>query len=330
MLAPKLDIPDRRDRRRPPAATTLVVLATLVAGCSHFDYRSKALVPTRHQTRTGPYVVFTNGPIDADHPAIRHLSRLERELQAKLAVRADAATAPIEVYVLDDSDAFSHFLRFHYPDLPPRRAFFLAQGERRVVYTFMSEHLEEDLRHEATHALLHAAVSELPLWLDEGLAEYFEVPEELDGRNEDHMRRLPADLAAGWTPDLKALEALTDVRRMTPRDYRESWLWVHEMLDGPRADRAALLGYLADIREDPAARPLSDRLAVAGGGNDPSERLTAHLEALRRKPPVLVASTDRDVARSSIERFQSGPGDSVPASPRKRSLVGRFFGIFGL
>ena len=59
-----------------------------------------------------------------------------------------------------------------------RRAFFLAQGSRQVVYTYFNPQLEVDLRHEATHALLHLAIAELPLWLDEGLAEYFEVPEE--------------------------------------------------------------------------------------------------------------------------------------------------------
>ena len=32
-----------------------------------------------------------------------------------------------------------------------------------------------DLRHECTHALLHAVLPAVPLWLDEGLAKYFEV-----------------------------------------------------------------------------------------------------------------------------------------------------------
>ncbi len=81
---------------------------------------------------------------------------------------------PIEVYILNDRQDFEHFLKFYYPELPPRRAFFIAKGSQRVVYTFASPRLEEDLRHEATHALLRGAFGDLPLWLDEGLAEYFE------------------------------------------------------------------------------------------------------------------------------------------------------------
>ena len=33
---------------------------------------------------------------------------------------------------------------------------------------------EADLRHECTHALLHAALPYVPLWLDEGLASLYE------------------------------------------------------------------------------------------------------------------------------------------------------------
>ena len=37
--------------------------------------------------------------------------------------------------------------------------------------------LAVDLRHETTHAVLHGLLPMVPLWLDEGLAEYFEAPE---------------------------------------------------------------------------------------------------------------------------------------------------------
>ena len=45
--------------------------------------------------------------------------------------------------MLNDRNAFTHFLKFYFPELPPRRAFFLAQGSRRVVYTYLSNRLEE-------------------------------------------------------------------------------------------------------------------------------------------------------------------------------------------
>ena len=145
------------------------------------------------------------------------------------------------MYVLSDRRAFEHFLTIYYPGLPPRRAFFIAQGDRRVVYTFKSDRLDEDIRHEATHALIHLAVGTIPLWLDEGLAEHFEVTD-ASGVNREHMARLPQDLRDGWKPDMARLEGLQGVQQMSPRDYRESWAWVHYLLQRPeRGPRRGLL-----------------------------------------------------------------------------------------
>src|SRR4029077_19379610 len=149
------------------------------------------------------------------------------------------------------------FLMFYYPELPPRRAFFLAQGSRRVVYTFLGDRLQEDLRHEATHALLNVAVGDIPLWLDEGLAEYFERPDDRGGVNPEHLNRLPKDRADGWKRDLVRLESLKDVRQMSPRDYREAWGWVHYLLNASPESKPELLEYLAELRTSPEAGPLS-------------------------------------------------------------------------
>lgn len=309
-----------------PAMVPLL-LTVGFAGCATLRPEGRTLVPTRYQTRAGPYAVFTNGPLDAEMPAIRHLASLQQELERSLGWRVDPEGAPIEVYILDDGDAFSHFLTLHYPDLPPRRAFFLAQGERRVVYTFHSDRLEEDLRHEATHALLHAGVSDLPLWLDEGLAEYFEVPETRDGLNEEHLRRLPRDLADGWSPDLKRLESLVEVRAMTPRDYRESWLWVHYLLHGPKRDRADLLAYLADLHQDPNALPLSARLDDRR--KSPDARLLAHLGEVQHDA-VAVLSQPPD---ASVTRFQDSGTEPPPLRSRpapRRGFFGRVLSVFGM
>ena len=40
---------------------------------------------------------------------------------------------------------------------------------------YQSSEMETDLRHETTHAVLHSLLPMVPLWLDEGFAEYFEA-----------------------------------------------------------------------------------------------------------------------------------------------------------
>ena len=252
---------------------------------------------------------------------IRSLQALERDIEANLGIRVAAEEPPVEVYILNDRQSFMHFLKFYYPELPPRRAFFLAQGPQRVVYTFLGDRLEEDLRHEATHALLHVAIGDLPLWLDEGLAEYFEGPEGRHGVNPEHLGRLPQDLTSGWEPDLARLETLKNVRQMAPRDYRESWAWVHYLLNGSNAGKTLLLAYLADLRTSPDAPPLSERLRA--DDEKPSKPLIAHLDRIRAQPlptaPPLAGAT---------ARFQDTTvGASRTPTPHRR-IFGRIRALF--
>ncbi len=336
---------DRTDRStRTLSLLAKVVLAALGSiqglGCATMGLdRGKALVPTGFQARTGSFLVCTNARLEPDAPVIRQLNALETQIGDTLGLKVEAGDQPVEIYLLDDRQAFDHFLQFYYPDLPKRRAFFLANGRQRVVYTFLGDRTEEDVRHEATHALLHVAVGDMPLWLDEGLAEYFEGSGAAPGINPEHMGRFPLDLAAGWSPDLRRLESLRSVREMTPRDYRESWAWVHYLLNDTRPHKAAMLAYLGDLRASPTPRPISDRL-----GNPEASPLLAHLARLRENP---VAATT--APRDPTVRLQSAPPEPStpqppevdlpqtgtesatpsPASKPRRSLISRLFGWLG-
>lgn len=302
--------------RRPFWLLALLVCAG--AGCATVGEQGQALIPTRYQTRTGPFIVFSNTALGADAPSLRSLHSLETDMESALGLRVVSEQPAVEVYILNDRESFAHFLRFYYPELPNRRAFFLAQGSRRVVYTFQGERLEEDLRHEATHALLHVAIGDLPLWLDEGLAEYFEGPENRGGLNAEHMGRLPQDVALGWKPDLAKLESLTNVREMTTRDYRESWAWVHFLLNSTPTNKALLLATLADLRTAPTkAVPLSKRLLSDNEGAN--TLLLTHVEKVRTQP--IAAAPPAQVTTVRLQDTQD------PAS--KRGFFGRLRGLFG-
>ena len=308
--------------RRIALSRIVAVVALGLAGCATLTGDpGEPLVPTRYQTRTGPFAVFTSKPLEPSDPIVRGLGTLRDQLETELGVRVDSEANPIEVYILADRDAFAHFLRYYYPDLPARRAFFLAQGARRVVYTSMGDRLEEDLRHEATHALLHRAYGDLPLWLDEGLAEYFEGPPTRGGINPEHLDRLPRDREDGWRPDLARLESLRGVRQMTPRDYRESWLWAHYLLTGPEPGKEALLAYLGELRAEPDAPTLSTRLDA----DDPTDtqHILAHLDRAGANP-LAFAPASRARVEPTI-RMQNPVAE--PIRPARRGFFGRLFGL---
>lgn len=299
-------------------------LATLV-GCATTGRRAPSLLPTAHQVQTGPFVIYSNEPIDAESSSVRALDSLRSDLAATMDCREESDADPIEIYVLDDRSAFLHLLRYYFPELPPRRAFFLARGPERMVYTYNGPMLEEDLRHEAAHALLRGRFGEIPLWLDEGLAEYFEVGPGDSQDRQNRVDRLTADSRTGWTPNLERLESLADVHQMSPRDYREAWAWVDLMLGGPTPKTTTLVDFLDRRRGAVEPEPLS-RLLNAAETN--SATLLAHLNAepssiAIRKPP---ASEDQE----RLIRFQDRAPEPAPVPPRRVGLIRRVASLLGL
>ena len=131
-------------------------------------------------------------------PGHRMVAELTSERQLicdSLAV--PAGEEPIHVYLFGDEAAYREFVATEFPDFPERRAIFVETDVRLSVYAQWSDRVAEDLRHEVAHGYLHSAVPNLPLWLDEGLAEYFEVGRGRRGVNRSHIADLVAQQAAG-------------------------------------------------------------------------------------------------------------------------------------
>ncbi len=174
-----------------------------------------------------------------------------------------------------------------YPNLPPRRAFFVAQPrqlggeEDLMVYTFWGDRIRQDLRHELTHAILHSVLKDVPLWLDEGLAEYFEMPSASAGLNSEHLAQLGRDIKAGKTPDLERLEKMSEVAQMRPAEYREAWAWAHLMMRSTPAAKRILQRYLQELRTNSRPGSLRPRLATVFLSVD--EALTRHVQALEKQ-----------------------------------------------
>ena len=113
---------------------------------------------------------------------------------------------------------------------------------------------------------MHSSVPTLPLWLDEGFAEYFEVPRGSRGINAAHLQHLAARLQQGqWRPDLRRMEQCQSAFSMTQDDYAEAWAWVHFLLHTRPEHQELLRGYLGALRRDGLAEPLSGRLGRALG-----------------------------------------------------------------
>ena len=179
--------------------------------------------------------IRSNSPLPESETLADDLELRRREVSNLLGIQPDLK--PVEVYVFSSDDDFRDYLSKHHPDFPYRRALFVKQDDKMHVYAVRTRRLDEDLRHEITHAYLHSVVDNLPLWLDEGLAEFLEVRRGLRGLNAAHVYLLSNELEKGrWQPDLKRLEQLQDPALLKQIDYAESWLWVHLLLTHPEVN----------------------------------------------------------------------------------------------
>lgn len=213
------------------------------------------------QRQVGPFLIQSSFPLARHQSLLADLPLLEQELQRVLAVRPISTN--IYVYLLSGERDHRRYIEQRYTEVPYRRALFIKQNGRASIFAYQNEQLAIDLRHECTHALLHGDLPMVPLWLDEGLAEYFEVEKPNRARLHPHLRSLKRDLRYNRVPYISELERRTKLAEMTERDYRHAWGWVHFMLHGPAAAHAELVTFLHNIRNHTAPGSLSDRLAQA-------------------------------------------------------------------
>lgn len=216
----------------------------------------------------GPFVVRANFSLERFGPLVMHLNGLQNDLVAQLGV--PPAKEKIELLLFRDEWTYRDYLRRNLPHISYRRALFVKQQGPGIVLVHWSKDFEVDIRHECTHALLHAGLPLVPLWLDEGLAEYYEMPPAERMYGHPHAKNLRWNMLAGGVADIARLEKMSDFEKMSKTDYRDCWAWVHFLLHGSAAGRQELVQYLQNIGEGKDPGLLSSRLA----GKIPQPTLT--------------------------------------------------------
>jgi Protein of unknown function (DUF1570) len=274
------------------------IAAAAFAGCSSLQLNPLAGArmepetiagsPAKHSFRVSQFAFYSDFEVQRNAPLFRELAALREQVFKELLL--PPSNTLVQVYLFEDKDRYEKFMQLKYPNLPKRRAFFVAQPRRLggaedlIVYTYWGDRIQQDLRHELTHALLHSVLKDVPLWLDEGLAEYFEMPTAWQGVNYQHLETLRRGPGGPVSLDLDRLEQLSEVQQMAPAEYREAWAWTHLMLRSTPQAKQVLIGYLQELRSNSRPGPLKPRLEKAFLSlDDALQRHLAELELNRSK-----------------------------------------------
>jgi hypothetical protein len=252
-------------------------LGAISVGC-HLVHKKDHWDPFPYEEPCGQLVIHSDGPLAGEKRLLEELVVQREWINSRLGLTPN--DKPIHVYLYADESAYYKFMNLRFPEMSSRRAIFVGTSTDLTVYAHWSDQVAVDLRHEVAHGYLHSAVPNLPLWLDEGLAEYFEVGRGRRGYNEPHVDMLVKQAEAGtWRPNLTRLESLTSAADMTQQDYAESWAWVHYLLEAEDGKSEFLTSYLADLTMTPDAELLSTRISKRLAG--PELAVAEHIRTLR-------------------------------------------------
>ncbi len=229
----------------------MVVSLTLVTGSARAGWP--------YQATRDCFTFHADFPLDPSQRLLADLVQIKVALREQL--RLPESAENVDVYLFGDRAIYELYMKRYFPGVTPRRAMFIKSNSPGNVFAYISPEFDIDLRHEATHALLHARLPMVPLWLDEGLAEYFEVSPAARARENPYLKTLRR--RANWLrpPSLEHLESFTTIAQMGPDEYRDAWSWVHFMLHGPPEAQQALLQYFAQVARHEPPTPLSAALA---------------------------------------------------------------------
>jgi hypothetical protein len=263
-----------------------LICVAAMPGCSVGRTATVGL-PARHTIRAEQLLVQSDFQLDETHPLIQDLVLLRKQVASTLGLPVESR--PVVVYLFGDEATYHRYLQAHYPGLPRRRAYFIGTPDELAVFACWGLQVQEDLRHEYTHGLLHAALPSVPLWLDEGLAEYFEVAGSAPGQiNREYVATLAAEVQSGWSPSLQRLEKLERVEQMQRADYREAWAWVHFLLHDSPESKASLCDYLQELRQARTVSPLSS--LVKSRFRHPERGLRDYVAGLNSRATIIRAS----------------------------------------
>ena len=298
-------------RRTLQATFTLGFALLMAPACLRAQIPAGVTDATWCEVRSPHVRVLTDcGAERADRLAER-IERLREQLSRMTpALARDTAQGDV-VFLFRSRETFRAYLPLYQGR--PEEDSGIFQPAPGMGYVLLQDGADAELDrvalHESTHSMLHAAIAHVPLWLDEGLAQYLSTlrVDEADARVGEPMPEMLAWLHAHERLPMDALLAMdgsssdyhAGERRQT--FYAQSWLLVHLLLTGQYADDQRFDHYLGALAH---GTPAASAFQAAFG--DP-QRLQWQLEAQLQRPVLSAMDWVFAVpySRMRIERRES-------------------------
>ena len=172
---------------------------------------------------------------------------------------------PVEVLVFPHSWNRRSYLRRHCPRMADAGAA-CYQGEQGLVIALSEQWTEAEtvryLRHELTHFVIASHFRDVPPWLDEGLARFFELGPPYGRPHEAMLRSCRKQMDRADGPLLPGLVTMPYGERLTRNQYALAWGVTYYLMTHAEQGSARVRGYLNDVRY---GDPLAARFTASFG-----------------------------------------------------------------
>ncbi|MDR3233491.1 MAG: DUF1570 domain-containing protein [Planctomycetaceae bacterium] len=192
----------------------------------------------------GVVVVEADFPLTQMSAILAEINQLQEDLHKYIGV--PAPKEKIELCLFKSGASYINFLKQNFSNAPlDRRALFVkADNKPATLMVQKADNFEIDLRHEMTHAIIHASIADVPIWLDEGLAKYFELPAAERADNNPYQKKVVWAAKFGAVPSLNRLTKLETIEDMGSKEYQDSWAWTHFLIHRSPQTHRLLAAYL--------------------------------------------------------------------------------------
>lgn len=244
----KFDLPYSSNRRFAKRATLFLITILIVA------FLSPAILfsaPTRHQNSSyfssddsWLHVSTTNFEIYSSAPKtyvqeIGH--RLEHFRQAlSLLTKNDAVNSPVptRIFIFKDDASFKPYIYLMNGKSANVSGYFLAERDNSFLAVSAETNTEQIIYHEYMHSFLSTNLPNIPLWLNEGLSEYYSTFKSAGNEasiGQKNIKHLDYLRQYGLIPldDFFAVDRHSDTYNETSKQgtfYAQSWLLTHFLL----------------------------------------------------------------------------------------------------
>jgi Tfp pilus assembly protein PilF len=208
-------------------------------------------------------VVYSSADEEKSLAIVEGLLRFRADCLAFLPVDDFIPPAPTIIYLLNSESAYDNLCKYSSSAVGTAGVFYPAIDANYIAIDLTAGSAGlTTVYHEYFHFIAQHTMPTLPLWANEGLAEFFSTYEFKNDHGiighpiKDHMKVLQSEDPMPFV-DLFAVNYMSDDYHGGYRNalfYAQSWAVVHSQLTGTPAEREGFLGYLAAIAEGMSAQ----------------------------------------------------------------------------